>query len=219
MLNTAHTSITSTGAIGSSSYMDYGWPMTAQHHPQVIQSVIPFFLIVPGTGGLMTIQSTEALSHWLYIPQIHIEHSTPHNIDTRSPAEHIANIRDVLKINMSDLATVFGVSRPTVYAWQEGQEPKSDAVKHIFRISQAADKIRNININRIDKLLTRPVFNGHSLIDLLKTEDNLSDAIFSLKKIADREEQRRKQPKGSSKYLRPLEEVSQESSSAIFVEG
>jgi DNA-binding transcriptional regulator YiaG len=56
------------------------------------------------------------------------EENDEQEVDTRSSAEHVANIRDVFAINMSDLASVLGVTRPTAYTWLEGQEPKPEAV-------------------------------------------------------------------------------------------
>jgi uncharacterized protein (TIGR04255 family) len=146
---------------------------------------------------------------------IHVEPSIDKKVDLRSPAEHIANIRDVLDINMSDLASLLWVTRPTVYAWLAGQEPKGDAVIRIQHLSRLTDKIHRANIIRLDKLIHRPVLNGRSLLDILKTEEDPSSALVTLKLIADREAEARLAPKGSGKHLRSLDDVLSESSVAI----
>lgn len=177
---------------------------------------VPMFLgFTAGTGGVMTADSTSVLERWLHAPTIHIERSAAKNVDTRSSAEHVANIRDIFSINMSELASLLGITRPTAYAWLEGQEPKLEAVRRIQQLSNTADEIKQANILRLDKLIHRPILNGHSLLDLLKTDEDLSEVIATLKTIAEKEAQARREPKGSGKHLRSLDDVSGDSSVAI----
>jgi transcriptional regulator with XRE-family HTH domain len=182
-----------------------------------IKVVSPLFLrFVAGTGGAMTARSTEVLDRWTYDPHIHVERPVLENVDTRSPAEHVVNIRDVLGINMSELASIFGVTRPTAYAWLEGQEPKPGAVKRIQNLSYAADKIKRENIVCLDQLVHRPISNGRSLLDILKADKDPSEALAALKIVAEKEAQTRREPKGSGKRLRSLDDVLGESSVAIY---
>lgn len=135
-------------------------------------------------------------------------------VDMRSTAEHVANIRDVFAINMSDLASILGVARPTVYAWLSGQEPKAEAVIIIQRLSHAADKFSQANIPRLDQLIYRPILNGRSLLDTLKSGEDPVRVLASLKAVADKEAQTRCEPKGAGKHLRSLVDVLGESSAA-----
>jgi len=169
-----------------------------------------------GTGGIMTAHNTAELNRWLYNPRIHIEPAKANQVDTRSPAENVANIRDVFAINMSDLASVLGVTRPTVYAWLAGQEPKGEAVIRIQKLSRAADQFNRANIVRLDKLVHRPILNGRSLLDILKTDEDPVADLATLKAIADKEAQTRREPKGSGKNLRSLDDVLSESSVAVY---
>jgi len=140
---------------------------------------------------------------------IHVEPSRAKQTDIRSPAEHVANIRDVFAISMSDLASVLGVTRPTVYAWLAGQEPKGEAVICIQQLSRAADKFNQANIIRLDKLVHRPILNGRSLLDILRTDEDPVEALATIKAIADKEAQTRREPKGEGvgKQLRSLDDV------------
>jgi DNA-binding transcriptional regulator YiaG len=180
-----------------------------------IRLVIPLLLLTAGTGGVMTAHNTaEALSQYHY-PRIQVEPFVAQKIDARSPAELVANIREIFSINMSDLAAILGVTRPTVYAWLEGQEPKPEAVIHIQRLSRTADEVKKANIPRLDKLMHRPILDGRSLFDLLKADEDPLEAIATLKAIAEKEAQTRREPKGSGKRLRSLNDVLGESSVAI----
>lgn len=180
-----------------------------------IKLVAPLLVLTAGTGGILTAHNTAEIARWFYDPLIHIEPSRAQQADMRSPAEHVANIRDVFSINMSDLATVLGVTRPTVYAWLAGQEPKEEAIIRIQQLSQAADEFNRANITRLDKLVHRPALNGRSLLDILKTNEDPAAALAILKVIADKEAQARREPKGVGKNLRSLDDVLGESSMAI----
>ncbi|NJM77454.1 MAG: hypothetical protein HC852_18815 [Acaryochloridaceae cyanobacterium RU_4_10] len=146
---------------------------------------------------------------------MHVEPSVQKQVDTRSPAEHVANIRDVFGINMSDLASILSITRPTAYAWLEGQEPKPEAILRIQRLSRTADEVKQMNMIRLDKLIHRPILDGRSLLERLRVDEDLSPALAELKAIADKEKQTRRQSKGSGKHLRSLDEVLSESSVPI----
>ncbi len=190
-----------------------------------VRVIAPLFLsFMAGTGGMMTPHSTSEMNRWLHTPKIHVEHSDANNVeyssaknvDTRSPADLVANIRDGFAISMSDLAAVLGVSRPTAYAWLEGQEPKPEAMMRIQGLSRAADEFSRANITRLDKLVHRPILEGRSLLDLLKADKDPLLALAKLKEIGDKEDLTRRQSKGSGKHLRSLDDVSSESSVGIY---
>jgi DNA-binding transcriptional regulator YiaG len=190
----------------------------------MVRSFAPFVVMVAGTGGLMTTSSAVKMPEYCCVSSvpIHIEdsHSANQKVDARSISEHIANIRNVFAINMSDLAAVFAVTRPTVYAWLEGrQEPKPEAVKRIQQLSSAADEFGKANIKRLDKLLQRPILDGDSLLDLLKANEDPLAALPVLKGISEKEAKTRREPKGSGKYRRSLDDVLGESSVAIDLQG
>jgi len=190
---------------------------TNSFHDTIKSGFSVTLLVTAGTGGIMTPHSIAALNRWVYNPhpRIHVEPSRKKPVDARSPVEHVANIRDVFAINMSDLASVLGVTRPTVYAWLAGQEPKGEAVIRIQQLSCAADKFNQANIIRLDKLVHRPILNGRSLLDILKTDEDPIQALATLKVIDDKEAQTRREPKGAGKHLRSLGDVLGESSVAM----
>jgi transcriptional regulator with XRE-family HTH domain len=182
-------------------------PMRNDKPRAVVYGMAPLVVFTAGTGGYMTAYGVEILSRWAYTPYFQVEHSAKKNVDTRSPAEHVANIRDVFGVNMSDLAVVLGVTRPTAYAWLKGDEPKPEAVTRIQQLSRAADQFNEAKIPRLDKLVHRPVLNGRSLLDILKADEDPSECVTLLKEIAEKEAQTRREPKGSGKHLRSLDDV------------
>lgn len=179
------------------------------------KSLAPLLLFAAGTGGFITAHSIASSVSYDH-PKIHIERRVARNVDVRSPAEHVANIRDVLAINMSELASILGVTRPTAYAWLEGQKPKSEAVNYIQQLSKTADKINQANIIQLDQLIRRPVLNGRSLLDLIKANEDPSEILQTLKSISEKEAKTRSESKISGQNLRSLDDVSSEFSPAIY---
>jgi DNA-binding transcriptional regulator YiaG len=181
-----------------------------------ITAMIPPCIWTAGTGGFITAHSAAEILNRIHDPRIHVERSNINlSVDTRSPAEHVANIRDALEISMSDLASLLGVTRPTAYAWIEGQEPKIESVRQIEQLSRMADEINRANITRIDKLVHRPISDGRSLIDLLRTGQNLTDCLATLKLISKKEAKTRQESKGSGRNLRSLDDVLDEFSIVV----
>ncbi len=190
----------------------------------LVRSITPLMVMVAGTGGLMTVDSAIKMSEYCCVNSslIHIEgsRSTNKKIDTRSTAEHITNIRDALAINMSDLAAVFAVTRPTVYAWLEGQqEPKPEAMKRIQQLSSIADEFGQANIKRLDKLLQRPILDGRSLLDILKANEDPLAVLPLIREISEKEVKTRSDSKGSGKHRRSLDDVLGDFSVAIDLQG
>jgi len=181
-------------------------PATGQN-VSAVKLVVPLVLMLAGTGGVITARSAEASSRWAYDPSIHIEHSNAHKVDTRTTAEHVSAIRDALGLNMSDLTAVLGVTRPTAYAWLNGQEPKPEAFRRIHELSRIADELSNLGIQRMDLLIKRPIFNGRSFLDKLLAREGLLGAVTDLKRYADKEVAARRAPKSSGKHVSSVEDA------------
>ena len=173
----------------------------------VVAAIFPLVLLTAGTGGVMTARSAGELSSWVHNPTIHVARSLSRRIDTRSPAEHVALIRDTFGLNMSDLACVLGVTRPTVYAWLAGQEPKPETLTHIRRISRTAEEVKGLKIPRVENLIHRPILGGYSLLDKLKANEDPLAYLGMFKTFADKELHSRRAQKGSGKHKSSFDEV------------
>lgn len=141
-----------------------------------------------GTGGVFASENIAQLPNWVATPVIEIKraHQTLF-ADTRSVRDHLLNVRDTFRLNMTELAQVFGVTRPAAYAWLEGVEPKPEARMLILSLSRAADRLAKAGIERPELYVRRPMFDGKSLIDLLKEERNVDDAISAIEALAKKE--------------------------------
>lgn len=182
-------------------------------------AAIPFIAILAasGTGGMITNLSWEQSVKQSYQPEITIESSVA-KIDTRSPAEHVAFIREAFALSTSDLAAVLNVTRPTIYAWLEGQEPKPEALCHIQKIAQVAVKLQSLQIARIETLVNRPIFDGHSILDKLKANEDTAPYFTILKKLADKEETARQTQKGFGKSIHSISDATSDYSTPLYGE-
>lgn len=172
-----------------------------------------------GTGGVLTPRGLKNLSDQYYTPKIHIEQREK-KLDIKSPIEHIAFIRDIFSLNTSDLAAILNVSRPTIYAWLDGQEPKPEKIPYIQKLSLGAQRMKALNIIRIDSLVRRPIFNGSSFIDKLKNEEDITPYLEILKKLSDKEVNARKIQKGpKDESLRSISDVANSYSIPLYNKG
>ena len=110
----------------------------------------------------------------------------------RTPAESLVRIREILKPAVSDLATLFGVSRQAIYNWQAGEQPKPEHLVKLEGLARAADIIAAEGLPRPSQLLKRKISNGRNLLDIVRAGGTASEAAQSLVRIVRREEQQRK---------------------------
>jgi hypothetical protein len=110
-----------------------------------------------------------------------------------STAQLLSTVRDVFALRMSDVAQIFGVSRRAVYDWLEGVTPKPETTARIYALSKYADEFKTSGLSSIEHFIHRPVVAGRSLLDLLKSGDNVEEAIVVIKRTAAEEAKNRKQ--------------------------
>ena len=150
--------------------------------------------LIEGTGGFFTTENIGQLLGWMTPLVIDIRKAPQtRSADARSIRDHLLNVRDIFRLNMTDLAHIFNVTRQAVYGWLEDVEPKPEARSLILRLSQAADRLAKASVERPDLYVRRPMFDGKSLVDFLKTGQNLDNAIATVEALARKETSVRKE--------------------------
>src|SRR5258708_10187775 len=116
------------------------------------------------------------------------------HLDVRTTVEHLENIRIVLNLPIATLASVFGVSRQAIYKWlAQVSSPEPNKVESIIKLSKIADAFKQAGIHRTGALLHMKLFNGESLLDLLKTgksNENHSNQLLAEAQIMETSYQR-----------------------------
>lgn len=168
----------------------------------ILRELPPAFIAQIGTGGCITNET----SLLFYIP---IKRTYPKNylemkyepkaIDLESPSNQLNYIREIFGFNISELANLLEITRPTMYSWLQGKNLKPDALSRIARLANSAKQVSNLKIKQILFFLHRPILNGCSLYDKLKNNENIAEPLKLIKEISEKEEIARLETKGSLK--------------------
>lgn len=161
---------------------------------------IPVDTKARGTGAFCDPRLSTSFAILTHPPGLYGEDNESALLSPDPPRDQLQFIRETLKLNVSDLASVLGVSRPTVYAWLEGDEPSSENYTQIARLKRIADEVHGLAIPRFEKLLKRPIFQGLSFLDKLKASGEEID-YRALQHLAEKEHAARSARKGSGKTL------------------
>ena len=131
-------------------------------------------LFVVGTGGNFELSKCEDWSNSV-ASRTHSVSSTIESrsnrreLDARTALEHLSNMKDVLMLSITDMSYVLGVSRQAVYKWlSTDTSPDAKNSDAIVKVSKIADLFRESGIDRAGSLLKMKLFDGLSLIDLIK---------------------------------------------------
>jgi transcriptional regulator with XRE-family HTH domain len=92
-------------------------------------------------------------------------------VTTENLASIVAKIQSVFSLNISEVASVVGVQRPTIYAWANGDSIPHDSnyrrLQHLYNIAEVMQTKFGTKLSKLQK--GRNV-EGLSLIDLLSRE-------------------------------------------------
>jgi DNA-binding transcriptional regulator YiaG len=123
---------------------------------------------VAGTFGLLSplyMLDSAATANW-NINQIEIDraHAVVAEVASTSAGD-IAHIRQAMKISVSELARVFGVSRQAVHEWIKGGMLSPRNAQRLSEFAQAADVFLESGIEVTPQALRRKISGGQSLLE------------------------------------------------------
>ena len=118
-----------------------------------------------------------------------------------TPNEQLAYVRRTLGISMTDLAEVLDVTRPTIYAWLQGAEPRAEYLDRLIRLVRMASEIDAFGLDELGKLLKRPLQDGRTVLALIKDGQPIASAMKELEVVARREHRQRASLKGGKNNL------------------
>lgn len=137
--------------------------------------------------------------------------------ESRTVGEQLREIRQAFGLNATDMSLLFGIARPTVYAWMEGQEPRPGAASRILALVKLADEFTALGLQRADTLVKRPLFeNSQSLFDLLLQNADVRMHFDTLQALDAKEAASRAQAKGYGEPTRSFEDAATDSTPLTF---
>jgi DNA-binding transcriptional regulator YiaG len=128
----------------------------------------PSASIVQPTGGTATIERRAAATGSY---DVVVEETMPLELSQR-PADLISQIRAWLSLNISELASVLHVERPTIYAWIAGSAvPQAANMRRLIDIASWAREWSRLSKVPMGSAVRQQGLGGITLVDLLADED------------------------------------------------
>lgn len=165
-------------------------PSLSFRFPRILGStpVVPFVALfaslVAGTGGVHQTSSLVHSSVFDSNPFLPVDGMRRRMSSVSCLAGQLLKIRTGFALNMSELADVFGVSRPTAYSWLQGAAPKLEFQEKIWRLGSQADTALSLKIPRINLLLRRPVADGRTLLEAVKSGTDVEAVLIQLHRLS-----------------------------------
>ncbi|WP_019625760.1 helix-turn-helix transcriptional regulator [Thioalkalivibrio sp. ALJT] len=169
---------------------------------------------MPGTGGDADAHYLIHKGNWVYDEAI--ECWAPQGVadaianEAPDAPRVLAALRESLGLSITDLARVFDVSRPTIYAWMKGEtEPRAELWPRLREMEQLASLAQQYSLSRPARLVRRPALDGTSLLERLQAGQEIGEEhLQALADLSRYEETQRAKPRGGA--ARPAEDVAAE---------
>ncbi len=110
---------------------------------------------------------------------------------TRSPADDLAQIRNVLHPTVTDLANALRVSRQAVYSWQAGSSIAQENAVRLAELARAADLFAKDGLTVNAQLLRRSIYEGKNLLEIVRDGGSVQAGAQMLIEIVRREARQR----------------------------
>jgi len=110
----------------------------------------------------------------------------------RTPSENVARIREVLKPAVTEVASLFGVSRQTIYDWQNGAQPTQANAGKLEDLAAAADVFVAEGISVTPYLLKRRIAGGKTVFEVFRDGGDTENAARQLAQMVLRESNQRR---------------------------
>lgn len=160
-------------------------------------TAIAIAALLAGTGGVMTAGSIAErdqrgyrLVHFEYPAGKSPTKNRLHGV--RNAAENLARLKVVFDPSVTDLASLFGVSRQTIYNWQAGLPLAEENEDRLERLVRASDIIARHGLAKNHSVLRRPLADGKGFFALIRDGHDSEEMARLLVDTVQREQQQRK---------------------------
>jgi len=133
------------------------------------------------------------------------EEHTLEKTQLRTTAEKLETIKDIFGISLSQLAKILRTSRPSIYSWLEGEEPREATEQRIRQVYRFAEYWREINQYHFSPapLFRQPLGNSLSMLDRLTKEalndEEIETGLTSILELMQRRRERMDRSKHKTK--------------------
>jgi transcriptional regulator with XRE-family HTH domain len=166
------------------------------------------FALLVGTGGLSTSSYITARDQHGY-PFPKFEHPIKRKADMDIPtaARNLSRVKAVFAPSVTELASLFNVSRQTIYNWQAGEPIATENRQRLEQLTEAANLFDAHGLSQKVGVLRRPISGGKNFFELVKAG---SDPTEICRKIianveVEMEQRQRLQDRLANRKRKPLD--------------
>ena len=156
-----------------------GVPVPQHDKARPVAVLVAALALATGMGAPVQHVDPKILADYQPLPIIGSQHGSARR-NTRTTAQCLAQIREVFKPSVTELATLFGVARQTVYNWQAGQPIAPENAARLEDIAAAADVLQEEGLAGQSYALRRPLPGGGTLFDRVRQGDSAAQAVLAL---------------------------------------
>jgi hypothetical protein len=161
------------GGAGSTSTCAPSSGLSLRWNNAVLAAV---FLV--GTGGFATPQALNYVPGAPSVARIAHELGGARAQQALDTQEKLAGIRHYLSANVTHMAKILRVGRPTVYSWlRDDPGLRANHARRIDEIYEAAVTWRSVSSQPIGEFMSRPLGSGGTLLELLSAKTLDKSAI------------------------------------------
>lgn len=144
-----------------------------QHYPKVFSAVMVIGMTLLGSPHDY-FQKTELLCTESQIKQ-EVYSFQSNILIFLSAKEQLSQVKKVMGLNISEMAAILLVSRPTIYDWLESQEPniRKKHIERLTSLTQVCNEWKKKNIGRLGSYLHKQFNNENSSLFNLLTKESL----------------------------------------------
>lgn len=161
------------------------WMALATRRTGLVQAASATLFVVFGPGA--EADAAQHIKHFGTGSTLQIAQPTERAAQPADLCVELKTIKDVLGLSVSELAQLFGVSRPTIYSWQEGNRVSEGHAKRIRDIARALEPRLSLFDAQVGRIAHRAIDGRVSLLQKLAEGANAEQAIGKLADILQRE--------------------------------
>jgi DNA-binding transcriptional regulator YiaG len=161
--------------------------ISATPTPRFTAIILSSVLLLTGIGSGWSVTQTEDVGSNTPVivrPFVAEEGEAESEADPAIQRQDLTRIRDAFKLSMTELAQVLDVSRTALYAWFSGTVPHAKQGTRINALLAATKFVENSRIPRIDLLKQIPLNRGKTLLEVLRSNENVRGALVEVRELA-----------------------------------
>lgn len=199
----------------------YASPISNSHPPQIHEIILCGMVGLFGIFGSGSNSSSVQKERGVYryvVPSREKQDLDEIIAGVKAISEQLTIIKESLKLNISHLADLLDVSRPSVYAWLKGENPNAvEIVKKIHFFEIEASKIAELKLERVDNMIKRPLFEEKSVLELLKQGISIHESHLRILKELDSKETQVRATNSSSKSARKFKDAVEDVATPLWL--